>query len=94
MSADPIVYCLEHTSDHREFECLCSALLANAGYPGIEPLGGPGDKGRDAIIRTDDAGQRKVFAYTIRLDWRAELASDCAKVQEVGHTVGNHYPAW
>lgn len=85
MSADPIVYCLEQTSDHREFERLCSALLAGAGYPGIEPLGGTGDKGRDAIIRVDDAGQRTVFAYTIRSDWRAKLANDCARVQEVGH---------
>lgn len=79
MSADPVIYCLERTSDHREFERLCSALLAVAGYPGIEPLGGTGDKGRDAIIRVDDVGQRTVFAYTVRSDWRTKLASDCAR---------------
>ncbi len=29
------------------------ALLVGADFPGIEPLGGTGDGGRDAIIRTD-----------------------------------------
>lgn len=54
MSADSIVYCLERVSDYRDFERLCSALLAGAGYPAIDPLGGTGDEGRDAVIRSDD----------------------------------------
>ena len=62
MSADRIVYCLERVSDYRDFERLCSALLAGTDYPGIDPLGGTGDGGRDAIIRTDAAGRRIVFA--------------------------------
>lgn len=85
MSADPILYCLERVSDYRGFERLCSALLAGAGYPGIEPLGGTGDKGRDAVIRDDGAGHRTVFAYTVRSDWRIKLGKDCSRVQEVGH---------
>lgn len=85
MSVDRIVYCLERLSDYREFERLCSALLAGAGYPGIDPLGGTGDEGRDAIIRKDAADRTIVFAYTVRADWRAKLKHDCNRVHETRH---------
>jgi hypothetical protein len=85
MSVDRFVYCLERLSDYREFERLCSALLAGAGYPRIEPLGGTGDEGRDAIIRNDSAGRPIVFAYTVRSDWRAKLKQDCKRVREKEH---------
>ena len=85
MSADRIVYCLERVSDYRDFERLCSALLAGTDYPGIDPLGGTGDGGRDAIIRTDSSGRRIVFAYTVRGDWETKLKSDCKRVQELDH---------
>ena len=62
MSADSIVYCLERVSDYRDFERLCSAFLASAGYPRIDPLGGTGDEGRDAIVRSDEAGRKIGFA--------------------------------
>jgi hypothetical protein len=85
VSADAIIYCLERVTDYRDFERLCSALLAGAGYPGIDPLGGTGDEGRDAIIHDDGAGRKVVFAYTVRSDWRTKLAHDCKRVQEKGH---------
>lgn len=85
MSADSIIYCLERVSDYRDFERLCSAFLAGVGYPGIDPLGGTGDEGRDAIIRSDDAGRKISFAYTVRSDWRVKLASDCKRVHDMGH---------
>lgn len=85
MSADPITYCLEHLSDYRQFERLCSAVLAGAGYPAIDPLGGTGDEGRDAIVRSDSAGRTICFAYTVRSDWRTKLRSDCTRVRETGH---------
>lgn len=85
MSADRIVYCLERVSDYRDFERLCSALLAGTDYPGIDPLGGTGDGGRDAIVRTDASGRRIVFAYTVRGDWETKLKSDCKRVQELDH---------
>jgi hypothetical protein len=86
MSADRIVYCLESVSDYRDFERLCSALLAGTEYPGIDPLGGTGDGGRDAIIRTDAAGRRIVFAYTVRGDWDTKLKKDCNRVKELNHS--------
>ena len=85
MSADRIIYCLERLSNYRDFERLCSALLAGTDYQGIEPLGGTGDGGRDAIIRTDGRGRRIVFAYTVRADWRNKLKGDCARVRELQH---------
>jgi hypothetical protein len=85
MSADRITYCLERLSDYRDFERLCSALLAATDYPGIEPLGGTGDGGRDAIVRMDAHGQRIVFAYTVRADWKQKLKSDCARVRDQQH---------
>lgn len=85
MSADPILYCLERVSDYRDFERLCSVLLAGAGYPSIDPLGGTGDEGRDAIIRSDESGRKIGFAYTVRSDWRVKLGADCRRVQEKGH---------
>lgn len=85
MSADAITYCIERVSDYRDFERLCSAFLASAGYPSIDPLGGTGDEGRDAIIRSDEAGRKIGFAYTVRSDWRAKLSSDCKRVLDKGH---------
>ncbi len=85
MSADPITYCLERLSDYRDFERLCSSLMAGAGYPRIDPLGGTGDEGRDAVIMNDESGSKIGFAYTVRADWRTKLASDAKRVHEKGH---------
>jgi hypothetical protein len=85
MSADPIVYGPDQLSDYREFERLCSALLAGVGYPDFDPLGGTGDEGRDAIIRRDETGHKIVFAYTVRVDWKVKLASDNKRAHETGH---------
>lgn len=85
MSADSIIYCLEHLSDYREFERLCSALLRGAGYRGLDPLGGTGDEGRDAVIRADELGRKISFAYSVRSDWRKKLQQDTKRVREAGH---------
>lgn len=85
MSADRIVYCLERVSDYRDFERLCSSVLAGTDYAGIDPLGGTGDGGRDAIIRRDSSGRSIIFAYTVRGDWDTKLKSDCKRVKELGH---------
>ncbi|WPH13602.1 hypothetical protein [Variovorax paradoxus] len=85
MSADAITYCLERVTDYRDFERLCSAFLAGAGYPDIDPMGGTGDEGRDAVIRSNETGRTVGFAYTVRSDWRVKLASDCKRVHEKGH---------
>ena len=85
MSADPIVYCLERLTDYAQFERLATDLMAGTDFPGIEPLGGTGDGGRDAlhVHRTD--GTVRVFAYSVRDDWEAKLRADCKRIAEGGH---------
>lgn len=82
MTADPITICLERLTDFRQFERLCCALLSDAGYPWIEPLGGTGDGGRDAILRDDGQGGVVAFAFTVRKDWFPKLKSDSSRVAE------------
>lgn len=89
MSADPIVYCLEQLTDYRQFERLCSDIMAGSGYPDLEPLGGSNDRGRDAIhVSNDAASEMTVFAFSVRSDWeRKLLAEDCKRIQEEGHSL-------
>lgn len=84
MSADPIVYCLEHLTDYRQFERLCSDLMAGSGYAGVDPLGGSSDGGRDALFRSSAAGLT-IFAFTVRADWRKKLEHDCNRIQAEQH---------
>lgn len=85
MSADPIVYCLERLTDYRQFERLCSDIMAGSGYPAIEPLGGSGDLGRDALHKRDDSTGLTIFAYTVRADWLRKLHDDCKRIQSEKH---------
>jgi hypothetical protein len=82
MAADPITTCLERLTDYRQFERLCCALLSDTDYPRIEPLGGLGDDGRDAILRDDGQGGVIAFAFTVRKDWFTKLKSDSSRVAE------------
>ncbi len=84
MSADPIIYCLERLTDYRQFERLCSDVMAGSGYPDIEPIGGTGDRGRDALHGRPDG--LTLFAYTVRSDWRRKLEQDCERIREEKHS--------
>lgn len=85
MSANPIIYCLEHLTDYRQFERLCSDLMAGSGFSSIEPIGGASDRGRDAIQSSRDGQNLTVFAYTVRSDWLVKLRSDCQRIAEERH---------
>lgn len=86
MSADPVIYCLEHLTDYHQFERLCSDVMAGSGYPNIDPLGGTGDRGRDALqyCRTNP-GELTIFAYSVRSDWWTKLEKDCLRIEEEKH---------
>ena len=87
MSADPIVYCLEHLTDPSEFERLCSDVMSQSGHPAIEPLGGVHDRGRDALhVSRSDPEDVTILAYSIRADWQKKLREDCERIQEERHT--------
>lgn len=84
MPADAFTYCLEEVTDYAAYERFCSDVMRQTGYLGIEPIGGTGDSGRDALHQTE-AGT--IFAYTVRKDWEQKLYSDCEKV------IHHKYPA-
>ncbi len=85
MPADPILYCLEQNTDYAAFETMCVDLMANAGFTGIEPIGGVGDRGRDAIWSGRDGDSLVVFAFSCREDWERKLDEDCKRIQECEH---------
>lgn len=89
MSADPIVYCLEQLTDYRQFERLCSDVMAGSGYPDIDPLGGTADRGRDALhVCRGNPDDVTIFAYSVRSDWRRKLLEeDCTRIKEEGHSL-------
>lgn len=89
MSANPIIYCLEHLTDYRDFEQLCCDLMANAGYPDIEPIGGTGDRGRDAVHYSKSNNELSIFAFTVRSDWFKKLKEDCKRIYEEEHNPNN-----
>ncbi len=84
MAANLTIYCLGEVTDYFEFERLCHDLMSLEGYNSIEPLGGSGDKGRDAI-HVNKSNVTTIFAYSVREDWRAKLAEDAKKVDKHGH---------
>lgn len=88
MSADPLIYCLQQLTDYRQFERLCTDIMAGVGYEDIDPLGGPSDRGRDAlhVVRREPA-DITVFAFSVRSDWRRKLMQDCDRVREEQHTL-------
>lgn len=86
MGADLIVYCLEQLTDYDQFERFCNDLMSAEGYENIEPLGGSGDKGRDAIqICRTDPDYITIFAYSVREDWRRKLQQDADRIKQVDH---------
>jgi len=86
MGADPIVYCLEQLTDYDQFERFCNDLMSAEGYKNLEPLGGRGDKGRDAIrICRTDPDDITIFAYSVREDWRRKLQQDAKRIKQVDH---------
>ncbi|MBN1373220.1 MAG: toll/interleukin-1 receptor domain-containing protein [Anaerolineaceae bacterium] len=85
MGANPIIYCLENLTDYLEFERLATDLMVFQGYPGIEPLGGFSDKGRDALYVSVN-GKTTIFAYSVRENWRVKLSEDATKIHKHGHS--------
>ena len=86
MAADPIIYCLQELTDYDAFERLCSDVMAGLEYRDIEPLGGRSDRGRDAIfVSRANPQDVRIFAYTVRSDWKKKLREDCASIQKNGH---------
>jgi hypothetical protein len=87
MSADLIIYGLEHLTDYRQFERLCTDVMSQSGFPDIELLGGSNDGGRDAIhVSRQHPDDITLFAYSVRGDWENKLLKeDCKRIQDEKH---------
>lgn len=83
MPSPLVVYDLENVTDYLGFESFCNDLMSREGFPGITPLGGSSDRGRDAIHR--DAVTNTIFAYSVRHDWRTKLAQDLESIARHAH---------
>ncbi len=87
MSADPILYCLERLTDYRQLERLASDLMVGVGYESLEPIGGSGDGGRDALHIAHADGRTTIFAYSARADWEIKFNGDCDRIAQLEHSV-------
>jgi hypothetical protein len=76
---------LDALTDHQGFERLVAILLARTGLD-VRPLGGSGDRGRDAVVGLYRAGTGEDLAITISLNasWAAKIRADLRRLQSQG----------
>lgn len=74
-------------TDHQAFERLVTILLARTGL-NVRPLGGSGDRGRDAVVGLYRAEAGEDLAITISLNesWAAKIRSDLKRIRSQGLT--------
>jgi hypothetical protein len=72
-------------TDHQGFERLVTILLARSGLD-VRPLGGSGDRGRDAVVGLYRADGGEDLAITISLDarWRSKINADLKRIHTEG----------
>lgn len=85
MASKPTKRDLTEATDYLGFESLCHDLMSREGYKSIQPLGGTGDKGRDAIHFDKSTSISTVFAYSVRKDWETKLEGDLKTVSRHEH---------
>lgn len=76
-----VVVALEAMTDYSAFERLVSALIGDID-PAAIPLGGPGDRGRDAA----DPNSEVIFTISLDKQWKRKVESDLAKIKKNGYT--------
>jgi len=85
MASKTTKYDLTEITDYLGFESLCHDLMSREGYKSIQPLGGTGDKGRDAIHFDKSTSISTVFAYSVRDDWATKLNQDLKTIKRNEH---------
>lgn len=76
-----VVVALEAMTDAVGFERLVSAVIGDID-PAAIPLGGPGDRGRDAA----DTDSEVIFTISLDRQWKRKVQADLAKIKENGYT--------
>jgi hypothetical protein len=77
---------LDALTDSVGFERLATILLTRTGID-VRPLGGSGDRGRDAVAGLYHAEDGEPLAVTISLeqDWRAKIRADLKRLHDAGY---------
>lgn len=85
MSYDATMRALDALTDNVGFERLTTILLARTGI-NVRPLGGPGDRARDAVAGLYRAEGGEPLAVTISLNqrWQAKIRADLGRVHDFG----------
>lgn len=85
MSYDATRRRLDALTEHVGFQDLVTILLTRTGV-NVRPLGGPGDRGRDAVAGLYRAKGGEPLAVTISLerDWRAKIRADLKRIHDCG----------
>jgi hypothetical protein len=85
MSYDETALALDTLTDHVAFERLATQLLARAGRD-VRPIGGSGDRGRDAVsgLYRAKGGEELVVTISLKESWDSKIASDINKVVKAG----------
>jgi hypothetical protein len=85
MSYDATRRALDALTDNVGFERLTTILLARTGI-NVRPLGGPGDRARDAVAGLYRAEGGEPLAVTISLTqrWQAKIRADLGRVHDFG----------
>src|SRR6266536_1234019 len=86
MSYDATSRGLDGLTDHVGFERLVTILLARTGI-NVRPLGGPGDRSRDAVAGLYRAEGGEPLAVTISLekDWPGKIRTDLKRIHDHGY---------
>jgi hypothetical protein len=82
-----IEYLLDNFKDSNEFESLCSEIMLKEGYSKINPVGGTGDKGRDAEeeIYNGTEGKRTIlFQFSLQKTIRAKVNKTLRRIHDSG----------
>ncbi len=85
MRFDDTKHALERYRDDEHFEELASRLLAQD-VPLVRPLGGRGDRARDAVggLYRLGTGEELVVMYSLRRDWDTKIAEELRRIGAFG----------
>jgi transposase-like protein len=75
-----VIVALEAMTDAVAFEQLVNALIGDV-EPAAIPLGGPGDRGRDAA----DPDSKVIFTISLDKQWKRKVQADLAKIEKHGY---------
>lgn len=84
-----IEYLLDHFKDSNQFEMLCSQVMLKEGYSKINPVGGVGDKGKDAeekLYRGEEGKRTILFQFSLEKNIPSKVNRTLDRLKEANVT--------